>query len=117
MDSSLNPSGGLRSSDGVSGGQITSCLLRKAPYVQGLLRTTICISYDCVLCRLLYLLFEGPCPLNRFVTRPSFLTGVVGQSQPSVGREELTVSAGRLAKKPTSTKSIFLAYTSVSRLT
>ena len=30
---------------------------------------------------------KGPCPLSRFVPRPYLLTGVVGQSQPSVGRE------------------------------
>ena len=30
---------------------------------------------------------KGPCPPRRCVPRPSFLTGVVGQSQPSVGRE------------------------------
>ena len=51
--------------------------------------------------------------------RPSFLTGVVGQSQPSVGREGTNRVRWPVNKRPTSTKTIIglLTYTSVSRLT
>ena len=53
---------------------------------------------------------KGPCPLSRFVPRPSCLTGVVGQgqSQPSVGREGTNRVCWPVSKKPMSTKPVFL---------
>ena len=48
---------------------------------------------------------------------PSFLTGVVGQSQPSVGREGTSRVRWPVSKRPMSTKPICRTHTSVSRLT
>ena len=61
---------------------------------------------------------KGPCPLARFVPCLYFLAGVVGQSQPSVGREGINRVRCPVSKMPMpmSTKPIFLG-TSVSLLT
>ena len=50
--------------------------------------------------------------LSRFVPRPSFLTGVVGHSHPSVGREGTNRVRWPVSKKPVSTKPI-LTYVSL----
>ena len=42
--------------------------------------------------------------------RPSFLTGVVGQSQPSVGGEGTNRVHWPVSKKTVSTKTMFLTY-------
>ena len=60
------------------------------------------------------------CPLRRFFPRPSFLTDVVGQSQPSVGREGTNRVRWPVSEKPVSTKPflrIMFLRTPVSRLT
>ena len=56
---------------------------------------------------------QGQCPLNRFVPRPSFLTIVVGQSQPSVGQEGPNRVHWPVSKMPVSTKPLFLRYDSL----
>ena len=54
----------------------------------------------------------GPCPLSRFVHRPSFQTpSDFGQSQPSVRREGPNRVRWPVSKKPVSTKPIFLKLT------
>ena len=57
--------------------------------------------------------FKGSCPLSRFVPRPSFPTGVVSHSQPSVGRGGPNRVRWPVSKKPVSTMSIFLMYASL----
>ena len=57
---------------------------------------------------------KGPCALSRFGPRPSFLTGVVGHSQPSVGREgTITRVRWLVSKNPMSTKPICLTFVSL----
>ena len=65
--------------------------------------------------------FKNPCPMSRFVPRPSFLTGVLTDgcsdrvNRLSDGRD-ITVSAGWLANSPCPLNQLFLR-TSVSSLT
>ena len=65
----------------------------------GHLCTCHCVCIMCQECEDYTCTTKGPCLLSRVVPRPSFLAGVVGQSQPSVGREgTITMSTDRLAK-------------------
>ena len=55
-----------------------------------------------------------PVPTEPICPRPSFLTGVVGQSQPSVGREGTNRAHWPVSKRPLSTEPIYLTYVSLS---